>query len=50
MRGCNSGHIETVAHVPCFRDHEIIRRPGARQSVTQETGIDLAAVTQVEAS
>jgi hypothetical protein len=28
----------------------MIRKPGARQSETQATGIDLAAVTQVEAS
>jgi hypothetical protein len=50
MRGCNSGHIETVVYVTSFRDHEMIRKPGARHSETQATGIDLAAVMQVEAS
>jgi hypothetical protein len=50
MRGCNSGHIETGANVTRSNDHEIIRKPGARQSETQATSFDLAAVTQVEAS
>jgi hypothetical protein len=50
MRACNSGHIPRVVYVTSFRDHNMIRKSGARQSVTQATGIDLAAVTQVEAS
>jgi hypothetical protein len=50
MRERNSGHIETGMNVTRFNDHEIIRKPGARQSEAQATGIDLAAVMQVEAS
>ena len=30
----NSGHIATGVNVPGFRDHEMIRKPGARQSET----------------
>jgi hypothetical protein len=34
MRVCNSGHIPTVDNVTSFNDHEMIRKPGARQSET----------------